>query len=110
MSEEAFENLKASMPELARKSYGEGSGSELEVRRDKNKNPKYPPKMAFFGSSSRFIYTLVHEKMKDENFVFELQLPTKVGGTANLGFVKLQFNSHRILIPMAVSAYLTLTP
>lgn len=84
MSEEAFEKLKAGMTEKVRKNYGDGSGSELEVRKDKDGNPKYPPKMASFGSSSRFIYTLVNKKLKNENFVFELQLPTKVGGTANL--------------------------
>lgn len=84
MSEESFEKLKAGMTPQARKSYGDGSGSELEVRRDKDGSLKYPPKMASFGSSSRFIYTLVNKKLKNENFVFELQLPTRVGGTANL--------------------------
>lgn len=83
MSEEAFNKLKDEMPEKARKNYGDGSGSELEVRTDKAGNPKYPPKMASFGSSSRFIYTLVYEN-RIENFAFELKLPTKVGGTANL--------------------------
>jgi len=46
----------------------------------------YPPKMASFGSSSRMIYNL----MKDvDGFLFEKQLSTTVGGTANLdGFME----------------------
>lgn len=84
MSNDAFDKLKKEMSPEAFKSYNEGGGSELEVRRDKEKKPKYPPKMASFGSSSRFIYTLVRDTVKDENFAFELKLPTKIGGTANL--------------------------
>lgn len=59
--------------------YYAGSGKELEENR-------YPPKMASFGSSSRMIFSL----MKDvDGFLFEKQLPTTVGGTANLdGFIE----------------------
>lgn len=62
----------------AYKMYCAGGGKELEEN-------KYPPKMASFGSSSRMIYNL----MKDtKGFLFEKQLPTTVGGTANLdGFM-----------------------
>ena len=65
--------------------YGLGSGSELEIR--KNRWGTFsPPKMASFGSSSRMIFNL----MKDtKGFLFEKQLPTTVGGTANLdGFME----------------------
>ena len=59
--------------------YCAGGGKELEEN-------KYPAKMASFGSSSRMIFNL----MKDtDGFLFEKQLPTTVGGTANLdGFME----------------------
>jgi len=63
------------MPEAARREYGEGDGDEL-----KEKNGR-PPKMASYGSSSRMIFNLSGKK---EGFHFEKQLPTTVGGTANL--------------------------
>ncbi len=65
--------------EIAYKMYRAGSGKELEEN-------KYPPKMASFGSSSRMIFNI----MKDtKGFLFEKQLPTTVGGTANLdGFME----------------------
>jgi hypothetical protein len=64
--------------------YGKGGGKELEERKS-GKNT-YPPKMASFGSSSRMIFNL----MKDtDGFLFEKQLPTTIGGTANLdGFME----------------------
>ena len=70
---------------LAYKMYGEGSGNELEIRKGRG-SVLYPPKMASFGSSSRMIYNL----MKDvDGFLFEKQLKTTVGGTANLdGFTE----------------------
>lgn len=40
-----------------------------------------PPKMACFGSSSRFVYNLLKSV---SGIVFEKKLPTKVGGEANL--------------------------
>ena len=68
----------------AYENYKNGDGKELDERKvDAN---VYPPKMASFGSSSRFIYNLMK---KDADFSFEEQLPTTVGGTANLdGFRK----------------------
>lgn len=59
------------------KSYGEGSGDELGI---KNKF-RTPPKMAFYGSSSRMIY--LHSR-DIPNFKFEEKLPTTVGGTAHM--------------------------
>lgn len=64
--------------------YKNGDGKELDER--KAGGNIYPPKMASFGSSSRFIYSLVKD---DSDFKFEEQLPTTVGGVANLdGFKK----------------------
>lgn len=61
--------------------YGAGSGGELKPK------GKYPPKMASYGSSSRMIYNLCKDI---PNFHFEYQLPTQVGGVANLdGFLEL---------------------
>ena len=60
--------------------YGAGSGGELKPK------GKYPPKMASYGSSSRMIYSLCKDI---PNFHFEYQLPTRVGGVANLdGFME----------------------
>ena len=82
---ESFINdMKNNYP-TAYEMYGLGSGSELEIR--KNRWGTFsPPKMASFGSSSRMIFNL----MKDtKGFLFEKQLPTTVGGTANLdGFME----------------------
>lgn len=60
--------------------YGAGSGGEMKPK------GKYPPKMASYGSSSRMIYNLCKDI---PNFHFEYQLPTRVGGIANLdGFIE----------------------
>ncbi|MBR5545198.1 MAG: hypothetical protein IKU66_06960 [Clostridia bacterium] len=77
-------DMKTNYP-IAYKMYGEGSGSELELRKSRW-GTFSPPKMASFGSSSRMIFNL----MKDtDGFLFEKQLPTTVGGTANLdGFME----------------------
>ena len=78
-----WEIFKANMDEHHRKQYGAGGGGELE---EKNGSHGWmPPKMASFGSSSRFIYKL----SKDiPGFIFEEQLDTRVGGIANLdGFL-----------------------
>lgn len=77
-------DMKTNYP-TAYKMYGEGSGSELELRKSRWETFS-PPKMASFGSSSRMIFNL----MKDtDGFLFEKQLPTTVGGTANLdGFME----------------------
>ena len=74
-----LQDMKDNYPN-AYNSYKNGGGSEL-------KEGRYPPKMACFGSSSRFIYNL----SKDfPGFQFETQFSTNVGGKSNLdGF----FNS-----------------
>lgn len=60
--------------------YMAGSGGEMKQK------GKYPPKMASYGSSSRMIYNLCKDIPK---FHYEHQLPTKVGGIANLdGFIE----------------------
>ena len=82
--ERFINDMKNNYP-TAYEMYGLGSGSELEIR--KNRWGTFsPPKMASFGSSSRMIFNL----MKDtKGFLFEKQLPTTVGGTANLdGFME----------------------
>ncbi len=71
--------------EIAYEMYGKGSGNELEIRKGRG-GVLYPPKMASFGSSSRMIYNLLKDV---DGFLFEKQLPTTVGGTANLdGFME----------------------
>ncbi|MBO7300506.1 MAG: hypothetical protein J6U53_03755 [Tidjanibacter sp.] len=55
-------------------SYKDGSGGEI-------KEGRYPPKMACYGSSSRFIYLLLRDVA---DVKFECPWETKVGGTAYL--------------------------
>lgn len=75
LSNEAWGEYLAGMSDEHRSQYGNGSGGELEEKNGR------PPKMAAFASSSRMIYQL----SKDiPGFCFEMQLPTLVGGTANL--------------------------
>ncbi len=77
-------DMKTNYP-TAYEMYGLGKGTELKIR--KNRWGTFsPPKMASFGSSSRMIFNL----MKDtKGFLFEKQLPTTVGGNANLdGFME----------------------
>lgn len=89
MSKSLWEAFCKEMEEFypkAYNSYKNGGGKELEER--KVKGNTYPPKMASYGSSSRFIYNLMKN---DENFEFEVKLPTTVGGIANLdGFRKIE--------------------
>lgn len=59
--------------------YVQGYGNEISEKR--GRYGIYPPKMASYGSSSRMIYKLLKTV---EGIHFEKQLPTKVGGTANL--------------------------
>jgi len=73
---------------VAYDNYKNGDGKELDER--KVGQNIYPPKMASFGSSSRFIYNIMKH---DCSFKFEEQLPTTVGGTANLdGFLETENN------------------
>ena len=59
--------------------YLQGYGNEISEKQ--GRYGIYPPKMASYGSSSRMIYKLLKNV---EDIHFEKQLPTKVGGTANL--------------------------
>lgn len=79
MSNDEWKKFLREMSPLHIDMYNKGRGEEL-------KEGRFPPHMASFGSSSRFIYKL----SKDiPGFVFEKQLPTRVGGTANLdGFLQ----------------------
>lgn len=79
MSNEAWDAFKKDMKVNYPKAYQqfkEGGGKEMEIRQG-----IYPPKMASFGSSSRMLFELMKD---DQDFDFELQLPTTVGGMANL--------------------------
>ena len=79
MSNEAFEEeLREMKPEI-RKQFDDAPGGELKQKR--GRYGVYPPKMACFGSSSRFICN----KLKDvKGISFEAALPTYVGHSANL--------------------------
>lgn len=74
---EFLQDMKEHYPN-AYKQYENGGGGEL-------KEGRFPPKMASFGSSSRFIYNL----SKDfSGFQFEAQFSTYIGGKSNLdGFL-----------------------
>ena len=85
LTNEDWEKFKAAMPDHFAAQYGEGKGSELEEYT--RKGIHYPPKMASYASSSRFMY----EMGKDiDGFEFEKQLETGLGGyPANLdGFLE----------------------
>lgn len=73
MSKESWEEFRGKMETNHFKEYKGGGGNEL-------KEGRYPPKMACYGSSSRFVYNL----LKTEDVIFEKKLDTKIGGTANL--------------------------
>lgn len=80
MSNEEWESFKAGMTSDVISEYGEGSGAELDEKKER------PPKMACYGSSSRMIYMLSRHK---DGFHYEKKLPTTVGGIANLdGFME----------------------
>lgn len=75
MSNDAWAEYLAGMSAEYRRQYENGSGGELKEKDGR------PPKMAAFASSSRMTYLL----SKDiPGFVFEKQLPTVIGGIANL--------------------------
>ena len=75
ISNDAWAAYLSEMSVEHRSQYDDGSGSELEEKNGR------PPKMAAFASSSRMTYLL----SKDiPGFVFEKQLPTVIGGIANL--------------------------
>ena len=75
LSNEEWDIWLSEMSDSHRQQFERGSGGELEPKNGR------PPKMASFASSSRMIYKL----SKDiADFQFEKQLPTRVGGIANL--------------------------
>lgn len=80
MSKDEWDAFLRNMIPGARCEFECGGGSELQEKNGR------PPKMASYGSSSRMTYNLSH---LSKGFVFEKQLPTTVGGKANLdGFLK----------------------
>lgn len=79
MSNEKWVAFLKEMNKEHRIAYVQGYGNEISEKR--GRYGIYPPKMASYGSSSRMIYNLLKNV---EGIHFEKQLPTKVGGTANL--------------------------
>lgn len=83
MSNNTWKTFLEGMPRLHRRQFEDGDGGETEEK--KGRWGLCPPKMASYGSSSRFIYNLSKDIC---GFRFEKQLPTRVGHTANLdGFL-----------------------
>ena len=84
LSNDAWDAFRNGMSKEHREQFGKGGGSELKENR--GRWGIYPPKMASFGSSSRFVYNLL-ERVYGEEFdrvEFEKKLRTRVGGVANL--------------------------
>ena len=79
LSNKSWEEFLKSMSSLHRAQYNDADGGELEVKQ--GRWGIYPPKMASFGSSSRFLYNI---SKNIECIQFEKLLPTRVGGSANL--------------------------
>lgn len=79
MSNEKWEAFLKEMKKEHLIAYVQGYGNEISEKQ--GRYGIYPPKMASYGSSSRMIYNLLKTV---EGIHFEKQLPTKVGGTANL--------------------------
>ena len=79
MSKEKWEAFLKEMNKEHLIAYVQGYGNEISEKQ--GRYGIYPPKMASYGSSSRMIYKLLKTV---EGIHFEKQLPTKVGGTANL--------------------------
>lgn len=79
MSNEKWEAFLKEMKKEHLIAYVQGYGNEISEKQ--GRYGIYPPKMASYGSSSRMIYKLLKTV---EGIHFEKQLPTKVGGTANL--------------------------
>ena len=84
LSNDSWMSFQKSMSPLHKNQFLDGDGGELYEK--KGRYGIYPPKMASFGSSSRFIYNL---SKNINNFCFEKALPTRVGHIANLdGYLK----------------------
>ena len=74
LSNKTWSAFLAEMSKLHQAQYKDGDGGELEEKN--SRYGKVPPKMASFGSSSRFIFL----QSKDiPNFSFEKKCPTQVG-------------------------------
>lgn len=84
LSNDFWKSFLKKMSPIHKAQFLDGDGGELKEK--KGRYGIYPPKMASFGSSSRFIYNL---SKNIDNFCFEKTLPTRVGHTANLdGYLK----------------------
>lgn len=79
MSNECWIEFKNGISEKHQAHYDAADGGELKEKR--GRYGIYPPKMASFGSSSRFIY-IYSNNIND--FIFEKKLPTRVGHDANI--------------------------
>ena len=83
MSYNTWKTFLKGMSRPHRQQFEDGDGGETKEK--KGRWGLCPPKMASYGSSSRFIYNLSKDIC---GFRFEKQLPTRVGHTANLdGFL-----------------------
>ena len=72
--------FKDAMPDIHKKQFDDGKGGEMQEY--PRNGLVYPPKMASYASSSRFMYC---QGRVIEGFAFEKQLPTGLGGyPANL--------------------------
>ena len=81
MDNTSWDNFVQQMRPEHYNQYTTGSGKELEPKDGK------PPKMASFASSSQMICRLSRDV---DGFIFEEQLPTTIGGLANLdGYMEL---------------------
>lgn len=79
LSNAAWGIFKDNMKPIHQRQFEDADG--VEMKEKKGRWGIYPPKMASFGSSSRFLYSV----SKDiEGFQFEKLLPTRVGHSANL--------------------------
>ena len=79
LSNGAWGIFKDNMKPIHQRQFEDADG--VEMKEKKGRWGIYPPKMASFGSSSRFLYSV----SKDiEGFQFEKLLPTRVGHSANL--------------------------
>ena len=79
LSKNSWKEFKDSMKKVHRGQFEDADGGELKEK--KSRWGICPPKMASFGSSSRFLYNISKDIV---GFQFEKLLPTRVGGTANL--------------------------
>ena len=79
LSKNSWKEFKDSIKKVHRCQFEDADGGELKEK--KGRWGICPPKMASFGSSSRFLYNISKDIV---GFQFEKLLPTRVGGTANL--------------------------